>query len=195
MTEPAGQGTDSWREWPDYAEFLGRVVARTASDQEPFKLELNRRGDMAHLSVRRYDNDPLLAPVARMVDETGGELAGSSPELIETAPGLFEADFSAAPDEAIRFVVRPSRGAGAQRIALAPYSDRFGETQVDPAAAIDLEALAALTGGAVLAGGDAAQVRAGGGLLTGDVTRLWPWLLLAALLAYLADIVYRRWPR
>ena len=195
MTEPAGQGTDSWREWPDYAEFLGRVVARTASDQEPFKLELNRRGDTAQLSVRRYDNDPLLAPVARMVDEAGNESADTSPELIETAPGLFEADFHAAPEEAIRFVVRPSRGAGAQRIALAPYSDRFGETQVDPAAAIDLEELAALTGGAVLAGGDAAQIRAGGGLLTGDVTRLWPWLLLAALLAYLADIVYRRWPR
>ena len=195
MTEPVGQGTESWREWPDYAEFLGRVVARTASDQEPFKLELNRRGEKAHLSVRRYENDPLLAPVARLVDEAGEELADASPQLIETAPGLFEADFSAAPHEAIRFVVRPGRGAGGQRIALAPHSDRFGETQVDPAAAMDLEALAAFTGGAVLAGGDATQIRAGGGLLTGDVTRLWPWLLLAALLAYLADIVYRRWPR
>ena len=195
MTEPAGQGTESWREWPDYAEFLGRIVARTASDQEPFKLELKRRGDRAHLSVRRYDNDPLLAPVARLVDDSGSESAAHSPPLIETAPGLFEADFSALPDAAIRVVVRPNRGPGAQRIALEPYSDRFGETQVDPARALDLEELAALTGGAVLAGGDAAQVRAGGGLLTGDVTRLWPWLLLAALLAYLADIVYRRWPR
>ena len=195
MTEPAGQGTESWREWPDYAEFLGRIVARTASDQEPFKLSLRRRGGRAHLSVRRYQNDPLLAPVARLVDESGSELAAASPELIETAPGLFEADFSALPEEAIRVVVRPNRGPGAQRIALQPYSDRFGETQVDPARALDLQELAALTGGAVLAGGDAAQVRAGGGLLAAHVTRLWPWLLLAALFAYLADIVYRRWPR
>ena len=195
MTEPAGQGTEGWREWQDYAEFLGRIVARTASDQEPFKLELKRRGDQAHLSVRRYENDPLLAPVARRVNENGDELSGAFPALIETAPGLFEAEFSALPDEAIRVVVRPNRGPGAQRIALAAYSDRFGETQVDPAAALDLEELAALTGGAVLSGGDAAQIRAGGGLRAGDVTRLWPWLLLAALLAYLADIAYRRWPR
>ena len=195
MTEPAGRGTESWREWPDYAEFLGRIVARTASDQEPFRLELKRRGERAHLSVRRYEKDPLLAPVARLVDARGSELAAASPALIETAPGLFEADFFALPEEAIRVVVRPNRGPGAQRIALEPYSDRFGETQVDPAQALDLEELAALTGGAVLAGGDAAQVRAGGGLRAGEVTRLWPWLLLAGLLAYLADIVYRRWPR
>ena len=195
MTEPTGQGTENWREWQDYAEFLGRIVARTASDQEPFKLELKRRGEQAHLSVRRYDNDPLLAPVARLVNETGNEMADAAPALIETAPGLFEADFSSAPQEAIRVVVRPNRGAGAQRIALAPYSDRFGETQVDPAAALDLEELAAFTGGVVLTEGDAGQIRAGGGLKAGDVTRLWPWLLLAALLAYLADIVYRRWPR
>ena len=195
MTEPAGGGTEGWRDWPDYAEFLGRIVSRTASDQEPFKLGLKRRGDRAHLSVRRYDNDTLLAPDARLVDASGRETAEPLPELIETAPGLFEADFSAAPGEAVRVVVRPNRGPGAQRIAIAPYSDRFRETQVDPASALDLEELAALTGGAVLTGGDAAQIRAGGGLRAGDVTRLWPWLLLAALLAYLADITYRRWPR
>ncbi len=195
MTEPAGQGTESWRDWQDYAEFLGRIVARTASDQAPFGLELERRGNRAHLAVRRYRNDPLLAPVAVLVDKTGNEASGGSPALIETAPGLFEADFSAAPAEAIRIVVRASRGSGAQRIALAPYSDRFGETQVDPAAALDLEGLAALTGGAVLSGGDAAQIRAGGALRAGEVTRLWPWLLLAALLIYLADIAWRRWPR
>ena len=195
MTEPAGQGTEYWREWPDYAEFLSRIVARTASDQEPFKLGLERRGNRAHLSVRRYDNDPLLAPDARLADASGRETAEPLPALIETAPGLFEADFSAAPGEAVRVVVRPSRGPGAQRIAIAPYSDRFEETQVDPASALDLDELAALSGGAVLTGGDAAQIRAGGGLRAGDVTRLWPWLLLAALLAYLADITYRRWPR
>ena len=195
MTEPAGQGTENWREWQDYAEFLGRIVARTASDQEPFKLELKRRGDRGYLSVRRYDNDPLLAPVARLVNENGDEVPEASPVLIETAPGLFEVDFASAPQEAIRVVVRPNHGAGAQRIALAPHSDRFGETQVDPAAALDLEELAALTGGVVLTAGDAGRIRAGGGLRAGDVTRLWPWLLLAALLTYLADIVYRRWPR
>ncbi len=195
MTEPVGQGTEGWREWQDYAEFLGRIVARTASDQEPFKLELMRRGDQAQLRVRRYENDPLLAPLANLADESGSELVDALPALTETAPGLFEADWRAAPDEAIRVVVRPNRGLGVQRIALPPYSDRRAETQVDPAGALDLEGLAALTGGVVLTGGDAAQIEAGGGLRAEDVTRLWPWLLLAALLAYLADIFYRRWPR
>ena len=67
--------------------------------------------------------------------------------------------------------------------------------QIDPASALDLAELAALTGGAVLSGGDADRIVAGGGLRSHDVWRLWPWLLLAALLTYLGDIVYRRWPR
>ena len=195
MSEPVGQGTASWRDWKDYGEFLGRIVARTASDQEPFKLELKRRGDQAHLSARRYDADDSLLPVAQLVDDAGAKAGDGPLEMTETAPGLFEAAFAAEPDEALRVVVRPSRGAGAQRVGLPPFSDRFGETQVDPAAALNLEQLAALTGGAVLLSGDAGQVRAGGGRKAGEVTRLWPWLLLAALLAYLTDIVYRRWPR
>ena len=58
MTEPAGGGTESWRGWADYAEFLGRIVARTASDLEPFRLKMERDGHQARLSVRRHTSDP-----------------------------------------------------------------------------------------------------------------------------------------
>ena len=84
-----------------------------------------------------------------------------------------------------------------QRIAAAADSDRSGETQVAAAKALDLAALAERTGGALLsqAGLGAPSLAVSQGELSFVVTRIWPLLLLAALLAYLGELLYRRWPR
>ena len=67
---------------------------------------------------------------------------------------------------------------------------------MDPRSGLDLPRLAAHTDGAVLASAaDAGALGGNLGEIAFVVTRLWPYLLLAALLAYLGEIVYRRWPR
>ena len=197
MSEPFGAGTSDWRNWDDYGELLSRVTARTANDGMPYALSLTRRGDRLTLTANATDASNFVAPTAYRVDEAG-ERINEEAELffVERAPGLFEADFAALADDAVRVEVVASGRKGLQRIADPARSDVFGETQVDPANALDLGALAARTGGIALHDtpeGDWA-LTAGSGELSFVMTRLWPFFLLAALALYLFDLVYRRWP-
>ena len=204
MTEPVGEGTGRWRDWPDYGSFLGRLLARTAADNPPFRVTLVRRRHMVALTAERTSHDVALFPRAELVDAQGGFLT-SPIEFKENAPGLFEAEIALPPGEAARVEVRSVTAANqsVQRVALPAGSDIAKETQVDPATALDLARLAERTGGVHLAGvdgtppsGPVGEWLAGNqGELSYVVTRLWPLLLLLALAAYLGELLYRRWPR
>ncbi len=197
MTEPAGVGTQRWTAWDEYAEFFGRVLARTAADNPNFDLALRRRHGMVTLTAQRNDRDESLRPVAHLVDSAGAQLLDRSVEFKRYAPDLFEADIAVVATDAVRVVVEATHGRGLQRVADAGGSEVAGETQVDPAEALDLRGLSSRTGGAVLSvstpGAQAFQVSPGP--LSFLVTKVWPWLLLAALAAYLGELLYRRWPR
>jgi len=77
---------------------------------------------------------------------------------------------------------------------------------VDPVRGLDLEALAKATGGTYLAPAgfasgrfDATESNSSRGSFDRSsslsATRLWPGLFLIALLLYLGEIIWRRWPR
>ena len=206
MTEPVGEGTSRWRDWPDYGSFLGRLLARTAADNPPFRLSLKRRHHRLELTAVRTNHDVELLPRAEMVDALGAPLTSPSIEFRENAPGLFEAEFVLPTWETARVEVTTSLAPAnrrVQRIALPPASDISNETQVDPAAALDLERLAQRTAGLHLASVDSTPpsgpigewLAGNQGELSFVVTRLWPLLLLLALAAYLGELLYRRWPR
>ena len=205
MTEPVGEGTGRWRDWPDYGSFLGRLLARTAADNPPFRLSLKRRRHVVELTAERTNHDADLVPNARLVDAEGDSLPVPV-EFKENAPGLFEATIVLPSEGSARVEVaagnvRPDRPV--QRVALPPVSDIANETQVDPVKALDLERLAKRTGGVHLASvggtppsGPVGDWLAGNqGELSYVVTRLWPLLLLLALASYLGELLYRRWPR
>ena len=196
MTEPVGEGTAPWRNWPDYGEFLSRVLARTAADHTPFHLTLKRRHDQLTLTAERDVQDATLVPAAHLVDAEEKRLANRPVVFHERAPGLFEANIAAPRNETVRVVV--AAAGRLQRIAAVASSDALPETQVDPISALSLTRLATRTGGLVLAGQapSAVPVSSVGGTATSfSATPLWPFLLLAALLGYLGEILYRRWPR
>ena len=206
MTEPVGEGTGRWRDWPDYGSFLGRLLARTAADNPPFRLSLKRRRHRLELTAARTNHDVQLLPRAKMVDAQGAPLTSPSIEFKQNAPGLFEAEIILPPGQAARVEVTTSLtpdNRRVQRIALPPASDVSNETQVDPRTALDLERLAQRTAGVHLASvggtppsGPIGEWLAGNqGELSFVVTRLWPLLLLLALGAYLGELLYRRWPR
>ncbi|MDE0660499.1 MAG: VWA domain-containing protein [Gammaproteobacteria bacterium] len=205
MTEPVGEGTGRWRDWPDYGSFLGRLLARTAADNPPFRLSLKRRRHLVELTAERTSHNTELVPNAELVDAQGSSLPFPA-EFKENAPGLFEATIILAPEEAARVEVAAGNARAnqpVQRIALPAASDIANETQVDPVKALDLARLAERTGGVHLASvggtppsGPVGDWLAGNqGELSYVVTRLWPLLLLLALAAYLGDLLYRRWPR
>ena len=95
-------------------------------------------------------------------------------------------------------MVEAGSGDAAYRIhVVSPDHDGLAdERHVDPSRALDLGALAAATGGAEPAPEASSLTSflpvAGGGGGPAAVVRVWPWLVLLALLTYLFEILYRR---
>jgi len=202
MTEPFGPGTDSWSEWTDYGALLGRIISRTALDIDPFEYEISRNGHKVKVTAQKHSRDVELRPAGRVLGELRENEDGGTPlDFQERAPGLYEAELIVSPGESLRFVagVSGSGGQGDRKIRLvsAVREDIFPERQVDPASGLDLFRLAQVTSGEViqddaprLVGQDIRGVSDSLNLF-----RLWPYLLLLALIAYLGELLYRRWPR
>jgi hypothetical protein len=176
-TEPTGPGSESWADWEGYGPMLARVLARTARDaREPYRYRLVRRGAALRLEARR--RRPAPPPTAR---------AGETPfDFRLRAPDLFVASLPWPPERDARVIT-----GGGTRLASDAFGDVAPETMVE--LPLDLPALAAATGGRVLRAG--ARPVAGGGTAPVSLTRLRPALLLAALLLFLTELLYRRWPR
>ncbi|PPT77552.1 hypothetical protein XaplCFBP3122_06235 [Xanthomonas arboricola pv. populi] len=190
MTEPLGQGTEGWRQWPDYGQWLARIVARTARQQPRLELQLSRRLDRLQVQVQRQDAAAGAPPRLRLVAADGRVLREAVP-LEEKAPGLFmaEQEWDAGRDA----LAELRQGELLLRAADRAHSDVAPADRLASADALPLAALARLTGGRYTR--DPASLppppRRGGGWA---VLELWPWLALSALLAYLAELLYRRWP-
>ena len=190
-TEPLGDGTADWKNWRDYGRWLARIASRTAGDTRPFRFAVDRHDHQITVTARRYADRAGAVPQASVLNEQGREVQPL--EFRQLSPGHFVASTVSAPAKEVRVA------AGGQFFASSPAADVSAETQVDPETALDLAALAQATGGVFV---DAAQSAALG---TRPATRtdssslslfeLWPHATLLALLVYLAEIAYRRWPR
>ena len=191
MTEPVGPGTDGWQDWEDYGRLLARVMRRTAADGRAFDYQLLRQGGRLYVDALRNgpgDAGPTLDVVGGTTVSDGD--SGLSPGALsfrEMSPGWFRAELAAPASEDVRLL---SPATNRHLIATATVS---AETQVDPWRGLDLERLAAVTGGAVLSRGDASSgIPVSAAALS--IRKLWPWLVLLAVLSYLGELLYRRWP-
>ncbi|QDV06036.1 von Willebrand factor type A domain protein [Planctomycetes bacterium Poly30] len=203
-TEPTGPGTESWRSWSGYGAFLSRVLERTASDiSAPFVFQLVAGEEGALLVAERRTSNEADRPSAELIR---ADLLDSDPiEWERVAPDRYEARlvFHGA-DDSIR--VAASSGAVGQRqrpatfLTLDARSVRLPELQVPTDSAAALDSLVRWSGGHVVAPGEPAATSALASIDSAldrqvQLRELSPWLALLALLIYLADIVYRRWPR
>ncbi len=201
-TEPTGPGSAPWRAAeadpnpaaPRYSEWLARALERTAADTEaPFVFELTREGDEALLIAERRCTTELV-PVAELEPLDGA--AGRTPlplAFARVAPDRYEARWSlqaGAGAYVLCGVAPEAQPAGPWigarvRHGIDPIADVRRELQVPPEAADALRAqLAANTVAAPSAATTVAVLR-----------EFAPLLALFALLAYVADVLYRRWPR
>lgn len=198
MTEPTGPGTEGWAAWDEYGTWLGRLCARTArSDAEEFDYELFWRGaptgPSAVVRATRRSRDGAAQPRARLLDAAAGlELEG----FVARSLDVFEAECRRVPESTAIHVLAGS----ALRLGL-PARDGGSpiatELQTDPASTLDLAALAAATGGRVvedLATLGSVELPVGGAERPQGVRLLWPWAFALAILLFLADLLYRRWP-
>ncbi|MDM3872154.1 VWA domain-containing protein [Porticoccus sp. W117] len=188
-TEPFGSGTSAWREWSGYGVLMARLINRTASDYIPFTYSVERKSQGFYVVARRMGSNENLRPTATRLD-SDLEL-----EFKERAPGHFEALLAPALAEDIPIRAGVAGKAGRQTHLVASLSAwRAPETQLSPADKLDLEALAAKTGGSVLTDDTSAAVEFSveGDNSSVSIVGLWPYILSLALLFYFGDILYRR---
>lgn len=184
-TEPLGAGTAAWSRWPGYGQWLGSILARTASPEPKATLTLARRLDAVTVTFRQSAGSGG-APVVRFL-APGGQAIGAPLPLVERAPGLFTGERRF--DPARPALVEARRGALVLRAADRAESDIGGNDR------LPLATLARLTGGVFAEGATAPfqPPRPGGATLI--AVALGGWFALLALATYLAEIVHRRWPK
>ncbi len=194
MTEPTGPGTSGWTNWSDYGRMLGRLLARTAAfKRPPFAIDLERRDWRLVIEARRLVTE-VGRPELSRIDALGGATAI---EFKEIAPGLFRAVLALASDEVVRLEAGAAeRPRWRRRLVSDPRDERALEAQVAPGVGLDLAAAAAASGGRELTleslPANWPESSGAGGF---SATLLWPWALILALIAFLAEILLRRLPR
>jgi len=203
MTEPTGPGTDSWRTWGDYGRWLARVIERTASDNRAFRFSIRRADRRVTITARRFTSDETVVPKADRLDATGKVI--SPLELRQVAPDRFMAELDVAPGEEVRVRAfgpgdapeHAPGGAPGELLVSNAAEDVSPEDRVDPDNALDLQAVADMTAGKAVDIADPARAAfsIGSGKNSPVAYSLWSYALLLALLLYLAELIYRRWPQ
>ncbi|MDF1799182.1 MAG: VWA domain-containing protein, partial [Planctomycetota bacterium] len=200
-TEPAGAGTDSWSEWDGLGPLLARALERTSRTPDGYDYSATRDGYTVLVRAQRRSPAATAAPRAALASD--GE-AGAQLAFAKVAPGLFEARVAAAPDAELRLLLDAAAApegtptAGKRGYLVLP-PQHAPELNVDPAAGLDLQLAASLTGGShrAAAGLDAGLEPPAAAGASDPVRRrdLRPLFLLLTLLTYLFELLYRRLDR
>lgn len=201
MSEPFGSGTSSWQDWPEYGAFLGRILSRTASDMDVFAYDIARAEFSVTVTARRMGRDRDIVPAAWMLDEVAvpDELT-----FLQRSPDLYEANLQIPHGQLVRVEavsrhtdkpINYEKTSRKYRLASAAYDGITPERQVSPNG-LDMGRLRMLSGGEVLDRGN--PVLSPSVSKNDDrslsVKNIWPYLLLLAILVYLLELFYRRWP-
>ncbi|MYF02139.1 MAG: VWA domain-containing protein, partial [Gammaproteobacteria bacterium] len=197
MTEPVGEGTRSWNNWEDYSEFLGRIVRKTAPEVRMFETDVRRQYGKTTVIANRVPRVPDLSPTLQLYELDSTPHSASPPNFDETAPGLFESDIRSSAQADLYMGIGNTFNKREWRVVSLASTDQVRENQVDPLNGLDLEALAEQTGGVSVddINSDEHIQKLSLGSVAYGIFDFRPWIFLLALLAYLADLIYRRWPR
>lgn len=197
-TEPVGNGTRPWTEWPEYSDALARILQRSAADsRDPFRFTVENDGSEMIIHAQRVQprgagsTDAL--PVAHVWEESvsgGGEKLSFSPR----SPDWYTARVPAPPfGECLKIMASSDRTLSRQQ-PLVVHSPVVGEHHVDPKLAIDLQKLAELSNGRSMTF-DSNWSNVSARQPTGKTFwSLAPWLFTLSLVLFLAEIVWRRLP-
>lgn len=186
MTTPLGDGTRGWAAWPGYGAWLGQLLSRTASQQPPGTLTLQRGADGQVTVLSRRADGPGSAPALHLADSPTLPMAQMQKlALAPRAPGVFSATTGFDPARPV--LAEMGVGVANVRAALG------AQAAAGAAFHLPLAGLARLTGGTAMPLDDVRlpALPDAGELVATDLSR---WCALLSLLLYLAEIVWRRWP-
>ena len=213
FTSDAGRRwAKNWPDWDGYAAFWSQIVRWTMRPVDPGTLTLTVKRDQGRVKVvvDALDKDQQFLNFLQIRGNiVNPDFKGSPIELVQTAPGKYEATFENADASGNYFVNLGYRGAdGGQGVISSgvsvPYSDEYRELRSNPA---NLETLATLTNGETnfvkmlpdgrpdlrktIDGSD--HYRRDASLINPRAfTNLWPQLLFLACVLFLGDVAVRR---
>jgi hypothetical protein len=153
FTSDAGRRwAKAWPDWENYAAFWSQVVRWSMRPVDPGNLTLTVRRDQGRIKVvvDALDKDNQFLNFLQIRGNVvNPDLKGAPIELMQVAPGKYEATFESAESSGNYFVNLGYRGAeGTQGVISSgvsvPYSDEYRELKSNPAL---LETLATVTNG------------------------------------------------
>ena len=165
MTELTGPASAAWRDAAFVGPLLARVLEQTRRAEAPLETHIQTQGAAAAIATTRSASAQFAESVA-------------APRATSTARVLVPSE-------------RATWLADVQALAPAAYT---GEFNVPAERAFDFSALAAIGGSRTPYDqwDPAWRPTPGAGAGTARLIALWPWLLIAAILAYLVDVLVRR---
>ena len=201
-----------WPDWESYAAFWSQVVRWSMRPVDPGNLSLTVRRDQGRVKVvvdALDKNNQFLNFLQIRGNVVNPELKSVPVELVQVAPGKYEATYDDAEASGNYFVNLGYRGQdGSQGVISSgisvPYSDEYRELHSNPTT---LETIASVTGGTVnywknLPDGrpdlrraldNADHFRRDPGLVIPKAyADLWPQLLWLAAVLFLGDVAVRR---
>lgn len=183
-----------WLSWPDFGPFWAQVIrhAMRKDDSSGVYVDIRRQGQQAMISMDAVDqNGQFIDEAATKLTVIDPKLGKQSIQLKQTAPGHYEADLQTPEKGAYHLDLAQSQSGGdTQRISrglTVGYSD---ELKLLPPGEAALQQISRASGGQY--GIEANDVGTPDERTAREPVPLWPWLLMAALVVFIADVAFRR---
>ena len=213
FTSDAGRRwAKDWPDWSSYSAFWAQIVRWSMRPVDPGNVSLTVRRDQGRIKVvvdALDKNNQFLNFLQVRGTVVNPELKGASVELVQTAPGKYEASIDDADASGNYFVSLGYRGQDGVQGQVSsgisvPYSDEYRELRSNPAA---LETIATVTNGQTtywknlpdgrpdlrLALGSIDHFRRDASLVNPRAySDVWPQLLWLAAVLFLGDVAIRR---
>ncbi len=183
-----------WLSWPGFNKFWAQVVrhAMRKSEAKGFVVDVQREGTRASVRVDSID------PLGAFLNEADATLTVIDPRLkksemtlTQTAPGRYTGEFEVADPGAYQIDIAQTRGSDVNyrqsRGLVVGYPD---ELRLKPTNEKLLRSLADVSGGTYEIASD--QVFELSEETASNAVPVWPYLLAAALVLFLADVALRR---
>lgn len=183
-----------WLSWPDFGPFWAQVIrhAMRKDDSKGVYVDIQRQGEQAVVSLDAVDqNGQFIDNAASNLTVIDPKLGKQKLQLKQTAPGHYEAKLST-PDKGAYHLdlAQVQSGGEAQRVSrglTVGYSD---ELKLLPPGIATLQQISRASGGHY--GVEASAVGEPDERTAREPVPLWPWLLMAALVVFIADVAFRR---